>query len=155
MEDTSYIILTGSSNTSYNAIIKLDQKKGNKIISINHLLYKPYSHSGGIQLYGNYMAVGIEDSELREKSKVQIYDLSNPENPIENLIFELLRSGEYERYTAGSIGLIEWLQHIVMLVVDWDGRNLDFYICPIKAWNQKKIFKLWKSVKTETFDKQG
>ncbi len=156
MGDARYIILTGSSNISYSAVIKLDQKNGNKIISINHLLFNPYTHAGGIQLYGHYMGVGVEDSQQRDKSKVQIYDLSNPENPIENPIFELLRSGEYERSTAGSIGLIEWQQHIVMLVVDWDARNLDFYICPIKDWNQKNImFKLWKSVKTETLDKQG
>lgn len=154
--DSRYIILTGSSNISYSAVIKLDQKKGNKVISINHLLGNPYTHAGGMQLYGHYMAVGIEDSQLRDKSKVRIYDLSNPEDPIENPIFELLRSGEYERSTAGGIGLIEWQQHIVMLVVDWNGRNLDFYICPVEDWNLGSIeFELWKSVKTETLDKQG
>lgn len=151
-----YIILTGSSDISYSAVVKLDREKGNKIISVNHLLYQPFTHAGGIQLLGHYMGVGVEDSGQRDKSKVQIYDLSNPENPIENPVFELFRSGEYERSTAGGIGLIEWQQHIVMLVVDWDGRNLDFYICPVEAWNLGNIeFKLWKSVKTATLDRQG
>lgn len=151
-----YIIITGSSGVSYSIVVKLDKEKGNKIISMNHLMHNPFTHAGGIQLLGHYMGVGIEDNHLKDKSKVQIYDISNPENPIENPVFELFRSGEYKRSTAGSIALIEWQQHIIMLVVDWDGKNLDFYICPVKAWNLGNIeFKLWKSVKTATLDRGG
>lgn len=151
-----YIIVTGSSDVSYSIVVKLDKEKGNKTISMNHLMHNPFTHAGGIQLLGHYMGVGIEDNQQKDKSKVQIYDISNPENPIENPVFELFRSGEYKRSTAGSIALIEWQQHIIMLVVDWDGKNLDFYTCPVKAWNLSNIeFKLWKSVKTATLDKGG
>ena len=156
VQGTRYIILTGSSDTSYSVVVKLDNEKGNKVISMNHLLHYPFTHAGGIQLFGHYMGVGIEDSRQRNKSKVQIYNLSNPADPIEKPVFDLLRSGEYERSTAGGIGLIEWQQHIVMLVADWDCKNLDFYICPVEVWNLGNIvFKLWKSVKTATLDKQG
>lgn len=151
-----YIIVTGSSDVSYSIVVKLDKEKGNKTISMNHLMHNPFTHAGGIQLLGHYMGVGIEDNQQKDKSKVQIYDISNPEDPIENPVFELFRSGEYKRSTAGSIALIEWQQHIIMLVVDWDGKNLDFYTCPVKAWNLSNIeFKLWKSVKTATLDKGG
>jgi hypothetical protein len=157
VERTRYVILTGSSDsTSYSAVVKLDNIKGHKVVSINHLLDNPFSHAGGTQLLGSYMGVGIEDNVLKDKSKVRIYNFYNPEAPIKNPIFELMRTGEYKRSTAGGVGLIEWQGHIIMLVVDWDGINLDFYTCPVEAWNLSNLeFKLWKTLKTASLDKQG
>ena len=78
-DSLNYAILSGSSDSySYYSVVKLGVE--NEVISVNKLMDKPFKHAGGIQIFQNYMAVGIEDNSKKDKSKVCIYDISDPEN---------------------------------------------------------------------------
>jgi hypothetical protein len=75
------------------------------------------------------MAIGIEDNSAKDKSKVCIYDLSNPENPPSKPIVSIERSGDSLRATAGCVGLTKYKSKLLVVVGDWGTKHLDFYSC--------------------------
>lgn len=122
-----YVFVTGSSNThSYYGVIRMDEHP--QVISVNKILDKPFKHAGGFQIFENYLAVGIEDNEERTRSKVYLYHLEDPENPLKDPIAIINREGAYERATAGAVGLTRAEDTFLMVVGDWDSRHLDFYV---------------------------
>ena len=121
-----YYFMSGSSDSySYYSVVKMGEE--NSVISINKILDKPFKHAGGFQISNNLMAIGVEDNSERDKSKVFIYRIDNPENlPMEPL--EIVdRFGTIERATAGCVGIIEIRDNILMVVGDWNTEHLDFY----------------------------
>lgn len=148
-----YIILSGSSASySYSAVVKQGNK--NEMISVNKLMDKPLKHAGGFQVFQNYMAVGIEDNDAKDKSKVCIYDISNPEKPAVNPVAVIERAGETKRSTAGCVGITKYSDQILLAVGDWDTKNIDFYSCK-SAEFPKGHFELFFSLNTETISKEN
>ena len=135
-ENSDYAIVTGSSDLhAYYAVVKLDEKP--EVISVNKLMEKPFKHAGGFQIFRNLMAVGIEDNSVKDKSKVCIYNIQNPEIPTTEPIAVIDRKGEPLRATAGCVGITKYNNKALVLVGDWDSKHLDFYTC---KFNQIGIY---------------
>ncbi len=148
-----YFILSGSSGSySYYAVVKKSDKT--EVISVNQLMDKPFKHAGGFQIFQNYMAVGIEDNDAKNKSKVCVYDISNPENPSVNPVAVIERAGEPKRSTAGCVGMTKYNHKILLAVGDWDTKNIDFYSCKSGEF-PKGHFELFHSINTESISKEN
>jgi len=138
------IYLSGSSNTvAY--LMDYTPNVPNSPVSFYTLFPKPLKHAGGIQTWKNYLIVGIEDNRARDTSVVMIYDLQGENSKLTPLI-TISRSGSFERATAGASAMEIWdYQHIVV-VANWDSRDLDFYRSNGKALNDPDCsFTYWKS----------
>lgn len=120
-----YVVSGSSSSYSYYSIVKKGDQ--NTVISINKLLDKPFKHAGGFQINNNLMAIGIEDNEAKDKSKVYIFQIDDPENPSMEPLAIIERIGNPKRATAGSVGICEVGNTILVVVGDWDSEHLDFY----------------------------
>ncbi|VAX15769.1 hypothetical protein MNBD_IGNAVI01-489 [hydrothermal vent metagenome] len=148
-----YYFLTGSSDKySYYSVLKMDQNSF--VISINKILDKPFKHAGGFQIYQNLMAIGVEDNSARDRSKVFIYRIENPEKPPSKPLAVIERSGKKKRATAGCVGIIEVDKYILVVVGDWDTKHLDFYrIEKEKLFSNDETFKLVHSIDAGELDK--
>ncbi|MCK5370142.1 MAG: hypothetical protein KAQ62_16390, partial [Cyclobacteriaceae bacterium] len=125
-EQKDYYVLSGSSGTySYYSIVKIG--KENMVISTNKILEKPFKHAGGFQIYNNLMAIGVEDNNAKNKSKVFIFQLDNPEKPPDNPLAIIERMGTFKRATAGCVGITVISNKVLVVVGDWDTEHLDFY----------------------------
>lgn len=121
-----YFILSGSSDkVSYCAVLKT--APDNKVKQINNFLEKPFKHAGGFQIFENYLAVGIEDNDKKDKSKVCVYDISNPEEKFGAPKLVIERNGEPLRNTAGCVGITKIDGKYLVAVGDWDTKHIDFY----------------------------
>lgn len=126
-EGIEYALLSGSSSTyAYYAVVKLDDFQ--EVLSVNKLMYKPFKHAGGIQIHRDLMVVGIEDNAARDKSKVCIYKIDNPEAPPVKPLALAERAGEPFRSTAGCTGITRIGDRCLVVVGDWDTKHLDFYL---------------------------
>ena len=144
-------MLSGSSSSySYYSIIKTG--KQNTVISVNKLLNKPFKHAGGFQINNNLMAIGIEDNEAKDKSKVYVFRIDDPENPPKKPLTIIERTGNPKRATAGSIGIGEVNNTILVVVGDWDSEHLDFYT--IDKEKPKKATLIY-SLDSKEVDKSG
>lgn len=151
-EQGKYVFMTGSSDTySYCSVVRLGTEK--KVVSINKLMEKPYKHAGGFQIFQNYLAVGIEDNSAKNKSKVCIYDISEPEKPFAKPIAVVERSGEPLRNTAGCVGITKFKNKTLIVVGDWDSKHLDFYSVDLEKINNS-AFKKISSIDTESISKK-
>lgn len=152
-EHGSYIFMTGSSDTySYLAVVKNDEDS--KIVSVNRLMEKPFKHAGGFQIYDNWLAVGIEDNSAKNKSKVCIYDISNPEQPVLEPIAIIERAGEPLRSTAGCVSITEHNDKILLAVGDWDTKNIDFYTGSLSDYTNRN-FEFVGTIDTDKQNKSG
>lgn len=148
-----YFIVSGSSDTcSYSAVVKMGDE--NKVYSITNLMDKPFVHAGGFQIFKNYMAVGIEDNTLKNKSEVHIYDVSNPEKPLEEPIAIISRKGEILRSTAGCVGITNYKNLTLLAVGDWDTKNIDFYTADLKNAEPPE-FKLIFTIDSDNISREG
>ena len=148
-----FIILSGSSSTyAYYAIVRTGAE--NRVTHIVKISDKPYKHAGGFQVWENMMAIGIEDNEAKNRSKVLLFDLSDPEHPPDVPCFVIERSGPFHRSTAGCVALTRLTNKWLLVVGDWDTKNLDFYMTG-NGENPCKInpFKLVYSIEAENMDK--
>lgn len=153
VEGIEYAVLSGSSDSySYYSVVKLGNK--NEVISVNKLMDKPFKHAGGFQIFQNYLAVGIEDNSAKDKSKVCIYDISDPENPNVNPISVIERVGEPMRSTAGCVGITKYKNKALIAVGDWDTRNIDFYSCAFGEIEKNNFEKIY-SIDAENQSKEG
>ena len=151
-KNEKYAVLTGSSDSySYYSVIKLNRK--NEVISVNRLMDKPFKHAGGCQIFQNYLAVGIEDNDVKDKSKVCIFDISSPENPPVKPIAVIKRSGEPYRSTAGCVGITKYKDELLLAVGDWDTKHIDFYSCEFNHINRGE-FKLISSIEVAAISKE-
>lgn len=149
---SDYYIFSGSSDSqSYFSVLKAAEK--NRVISVNKILDKPFKHAGGFQIYKNLMAIGIEDNDAKDKSKVIIYTLGNIEKEIPEPLMIIERSGRIKRATAGCVGITEIKDYVLVVVGDWDTKNLDFYrIKKKKLGKPRKVFDLVFSTETKNMD---
>ncbi len=150
---SKYAFLSGSSSSyAYFSVVKLGDKI--QVISVNDLMNKPFKHAGGFQIYQNYLAVGIEDNQKKDKSKVCIYDISNPENPSVEPIAIIKREGKPKRSTAGCVGIAKYNDKALLAVGDWDTKNIDFYACKFNEI-EKGGFEKIQSINTDKILKEG
>jgi hypothetical protein len=148
-----YFVLSGSSDSySYYTVVKKGDK--NEVISVNKLMDKPFKHAGGFQIFQNYMVVGIEDNDAKDKSKVCIYNISNPEKPEKKPVVVIERSGSKLRSTAGCVGMTRYKNKILLAVGDWDTKNIDFYSCKSGEFPNAE-FDLFHSINIETISKEN
>lgn len=148
-----YVFLSGSSDTyAYYAIAELGEK--NKVLSVNKLMDKPFKHAGGFQIFHHYMAVGIEDNSEKDKSKVCIYDISEPEKPATTPIAIIERIGAPQRSTAGCVGITKYKNDLLVAVGDWDTKHIDFYTCPFESVRNQEFEKI-SAIDTKTIPKKG
>ena len=138
-DEKRYFLVTGSSDSyAYFAILKAS---GNcESISVNKIMDKPYKHAGGFQVYENLMAIGVEDNEAKDKSKIFIYDIDNPEMVPYKPLTIVERKGDYKRATAGCVGITRFKGDLLLVVGDWDSRHLDFYKAPYSNLDKEDLF---------------
>jgi hypothetical protein len=149
----NYIFLSGSSDSySYCAVVKSGDES--KVVALNRLMDVPFKHAGGFQIFENYLAVGIEDNSLKDKSKVCVYDISNPKNPFTEPITVIERNGEPLRSTAGCVGITKYNNEILLSVGDWDTKHIDFYSAEIDQLAGKE-FKKMSSVDIGNISRDG
>jgi hypothetical protein len=150
-----FAILTGSSSTyAYYSVAK----KGNQseVLSINRLMDTPFKHAGGFQVFQNLMAVGIEDNSAKDKSKVCIYEIDEPEKPSVAPLTLIERRGEPLRATAGCAGITKIGEQVLVVVGDWDTKHLDFYLCSEHRLRQKPTaFEKVFTIDTERMDRSN
>lgn len=150
--ETNYALLSGSSDSyAYLSVVKLGDE--NEVILVNQLDQKPFKHAGGFQVYENYLAIGIEDNENRDKSEVCIYDISNPENLSANPVAVIERKGEPLLSTAGCVGITKYNDKALLAVGDWDTKNIDFYSCDFYEIGEIE-FKKIQSINIEKMSRQ-
>ncbi len=106
---------------------------------------KPFKHAGGCQIFQNYLAVGIEDNDAKNKSKVCIFEILNPENPPVKPVAIIERRGEAYRSTAGCVGITKYKNDLLLAVGDWDTKHIDFYSCKFTRMENDE-FKLISTV---------
>jgi len=152
---SDYYVLSGSSDSySYYAIVKTGIE--NMTISINKILEKPYKHAGGFQIYNNLMAIGVEDNDEKNKSKVFIFNLDNPEKPPTEPLAIIDRMGTFKRATAGCVGITIIDDKVLVVVGDWDTEHLDFYrIDHEKLGHPDAELELEYSMNTKKIDRSG
>jgi hypothetical protein len=123
-------------------------------------LDRTFTHAGGFQIMGDYLAVGVETGS---KSKVLFYDLVNPSMPVK-LPYKIIRNpqgqlpvdpspavlAEYKR-TAGAVGMVKRKDGRYLLVVGRTNSNiLDFYLSttftmqdprfiPFTTWHEREL----------------
>ena len=150
-----YAILSGSSSTSaYYSVARLDPFP--EVISVNILMDKPFKHAGGIQVFEDLLVVGIEDNDEKDKSKVKIYEIPDPEKPPMKPMATIDREGEPFRSTAGCTAISRVGNRWLLVVGDWDTKHLDFYLG--KAKGQGKAtgpFEKVYSMDMEKWDRSG
>ncbi|MEX2513067.1 MAG: hypothetical protein WD398_09185 [Cyclobacteriaceae bacterium] len=138
------LFLSGSSQSkSFLVEVELDQF--NKITRIIELMPEPFRHAGGFQVFDHYLAIGIEDNVKRTISKVMVYDLEQSENIWSQPMYAIQREGEYERVTAGAVGITSYRENMILAVANWDSRNIDLYFCPLKTFQMGKGEFKWKN----------
>jgi hypothetical protein len=148
----NYFYLSGSSSEySYLAIGQLNESPS--IVQVKKLFNKPMKHAGGFQISDHYLAVGIEDNDARIQSQVCVYKLSGKGELSRNPVVVVDREGAYERMTAGCVGLTFFDNRWLMVVGDWDTRNLDFYLSDRK--NITRGFKLIDSIRISDYDRSA
>jgi len=154
-DQVEYAIFSGSSGTySYYSVAKLDSF--NQVLSVNELMLKPFKHAGGFQIYQDLMVVGIEDNDAKDKSKVCIYRIENPNKPPVKPLAMMERYGEPFRSTAGCIAVNKIGDRYLIIVGDWDTKHLDFYLCDENILKQNlEAFEKVYTIDTDKIDRSA
>ena len=153
--EVEYAIISGSSDTyAYYSVAKLDNY--NEVLSVNILMHKPFKHAGGIQIYQDLMVVGIEDNDAKDKSKVCIYEIENPDKPPVKPLAMIERIGDPFRSSAGCTGITRIGNWYLIVVGDWDTKHLDFYLCDEHSLKQNiEAFENVYTIDTENIDRSA
>ncbi len=134
-DSQEYVLLSGSSSqVAFMAIAKCGSII--EVSRIDTLYVAPYRHAGGFQIMDHYLAVGIEDNHKRTSSRVVVYDLEPLRKSGLKPIHIIKRDGEYERVTAGAVGIARVDDLIYLVVANWDSRYLDWYRCSVKGFEK-------------------
>lgn len=131
------LLISGSSLTqAYVLQVDLVTQKADRLISI---MKEPYRHAGGIQVSEPYLVVGIEDNFTKTSSKVCVYNYldTGMYNAQPNITIN--RMGEAKLQTAGATGLLAMDNDYLMVVGNWDTRNMDFYRIDPEKSEQKML----------------
>ena len=122
-----YFIISGSSDHEAYLIVVGKVAEGYGIIQKKAISHDPYRHAGGIQIIGDYLAVGVEDNSIKDKSWVYFLNIADPEKPIGDPIIRIPRVGEEKLLTAGAVAVIKRARNHLLIVGSWDSDTLDFY----------------------------
>lgn len=149
-----FLFVSGSSNDqSYYAIASLKQ---NKVLSIKPFLDEPFRHAGGFQIAGDLLAVGIEDNQKKDRSKVMIFQILDPVKPELRLLKTIERAGDYKRYTAGCVAITLQEDTVLVAVGNWDTKDIDFYTIPKAQLDDPAVeFKQASSINTEALNRDN
>ncbi len=124
-QQSGHFVVSGSSSDyAYLAIISATT---GEVSRIERLRDKPLKHAGGFQIAGDWMAVGVEDNKTRVRSEILVYKGWSGDTSLPPPITTISRSGDYERATAGAVGITQLDDAVWLVVGDWDSRHLDFY----------------------------
>lgn len=127
-----YLVATGSSLAySYYVVVEL-HKDGNKVVHYKEIAPPPYNHAGGIQMLGTYLAVGVEDDQEKNRSKIIIFDLAIPGETDITPLAVIEREGMYKETTAGAVGFTCHDGQYLLAVASWDAKTIDFYRSNLK-----------------------
>lgn len=150
----SFYFFSGSSNhESYYAIANADTKE---IISVNDFLVDPFRHAGGFQVAEDLLAVGIEDNLEKDKSKVLLFRIIDPQKPDLQLLKTIDRQGNYKHYTAGCVAITKLDDQILLAVGNWDTKNIDFYKIPQRELDNSAVnFEFVYSLNSDEMDRQN
>ena len=121
------IFLSGSS-THISYMVSAELGEQSSVTSIDTLMQSPLRHAGGFQIFKQYLAIGIEDNTKRNLAYLRIYDLES-KNLWKRPLYSIERIGDFERVTAGAVGITAFRGKVWVLVANWDSRVLDFYSC--------------------------
>ncbi len=147
--DQTFLYMSGSS-TEYGYLAAATMKQVEKL----HILRnKPLKHAGGFQIHKDWLAVGIEDNELRNTSEVHVYQLGDPHAGELKIRAVVARNGAWERATAGAVAIMEWQGKLLMLVGDWSNRHIDFYQAPLDLGEEMLEFQKTSEIEMATYDK--
>ncbi len=122
-----YFIISGSSDDAAYFIVVGRTSRGFGIVQRKIICGEPYRHAGGIQVIGDYLAVGVEDNLERDRSRVYFFDVSNPGEPIGEPIVTIQREGPEKLATAGAVAVAKRARDYLLIVGSWDSDTLDFY----------------------------
>jgi len=115
-----YLYFTNSAGSVVKVLTPTNTTEPPHVQDLNHL--------GGLQVAGDFLAVGYERYENRNSgsSKIVFYDIADVVEPValEHLTITRARPGE----TAGAVGLIMLGDRWLVLVANWDAVRLDFYL---------------------------
>ncbi len=120
-----YFFLSGSSDSA--AYLTIANANDLEVLDHLTLFAAPLRHAGGIQVVRDYLVVGVEDNDLRTRSKILIYSILDLLEGEVTPLVTIDREGEFERSTAGCTALAEIKDGWILVVGDWDSRHLDFY----------------------------
>jgi hypothetical protein len=99
-----------------------------QVTAIKPLLARPFKHAGGFQVCGDYLAVGIEDDNTKETSRVWILKQAHLlETAAPKPVIEIERRGRYKRATAGAVGMAKVAGRHLLCVGTWDCDTIDIY----------------------------
>ena len=88
----------------------------------------PLRHPGGIQLFEDFLVVGVEDNREKLRSQIQFWDVSNPLSPkIRGPLTITRESPIPKRKTAGAVGIVHRGTRFLAVVANWDSEVLDVY----------------------------
>ena len=123
LSDSIFVITGSSASFSYYLTVNKAQ-----VTSIRKISDAPFRHAGGCQIFGDHLAVGVEDNIAKNRSNIIDILLDAKANE-SSKVTVLQRQGIFKRSTAGAVGaLFRYGSHAwVMAVADWDSRNIDFY----------------------------
>ncbi len=152
-----FAIISGSSDSdSYFVLASLKDSTG-RIVTLKRLLPRPFKHAGGFQVLGDYLAVGIEDNDAKDSSKIWILELSQllgPDRP--KPIVEIERRGAYKRATAGAVAIAKTCGRHFLFAATWDSATIDIYESNGKALHDPNCaFKLRETWQVDKADRSS
>jgi hypothetical protein len=92
----------------------------------------PLDHAGGLQIADGVLAVGVEDDDAMDRSRVVFLDVADPTavRALDHLGFDRPGDGQVpmlKRWTAGAVGLARVGARAMVVVGSWDAAEVDFY----------------------------
>ena len=151
-----YVVVSGSSSTvAYYAVVHLSQE-GHKVVHYKVVGNQPFKHAGGIQMYEHYLAIGVEDNLLKDRSKVMIFDLSEPGLTDALPLITIEREGKFKASTAGAVGFTKHDEQYILAVAGWDTKQIDFYrsnMKPLQDTACRFVYvSSWNTIKADRSD---
>lgn len=110
------------------------------------LARRPLKHAGGCQVWGDVLAVGVEDDADQDRSEVHFWDLRARSSPRQLRALTIERSGPRQRSTAGAVGISVVGEQLVLAVGTWNCDSIDFYTAPVDALaTESGAFVFWRT----------
>ena len=93
---------------------------------------------------------------VRDKSKIFVYEIDNPEMTLNQPFAIIERNGDEKRTTAGCVAITEIDKSVLVIVGDWDTEHLDFYrMNKDSIYSTNSEFELIYSITIEDINKSN